>query len=133
MFISASILRSVLSNACDKATEIDFHNRKKRERAELYDNDYDSIPSLMFKNSGLAIVSAILLFVLELIMMAFAVFIAFRCTMAPLERCVHILLAITFSAPYFLCSCFFSICGKAVLRGPPPPEFLPELTELSGL
>lgn len=60
---------------------------------------------------------AIVFFVLELIVLYFAVSVAIKCTRGGPERIVHIVMAITFTLLYMLLNTLFNDCAKKTQRG----------------
>lgn len=62
-------------------------------------------------------VIAMLFFLMELLLVIYAVFIAINCTRGGPERIVHIVLAVIFTLPYVLLNVFFSSCAQNTLRG----------------
>ena len=63
-----------------------------------------------------ALIIAIIFLIIELLVLFYAIDIAFKCTNPGKERTVHILLAIMFTAPYMLLNIFFNKCAKTTLR-----------------
>ncbi len=65
------------------------------------------------------LVMAIIFFILEILVLFYAIIMAINCSKAGPERVVHIVLAIFFTLPYALIMVIFSACGKHTLRGEP--------------
>jgi len=59
---------------------------------------------------------SVVLFILELILMTFAVNIAMRCGNDRRERIIHVLLAVLFTIPYLLFSMFFGKCKSNLME-----------------
>lgn len=103
MIISTSLLKS----AIDK-----YRAAKKRENY----NDWDAASqgaSAAF--NAFLVVIAMIFFVLELVLLFYAILIALNCTKAGAERIVHIVLAVIFTLPYMLLSVLFNPCAKSTL------------------
>ena len=65
---------------------------------------------------------AIIFFVLEILLLFYAINIAIKCTSPGPERVVHVVLAVLFTAPYLLLNIFFGKCGNALLKSYSPPS-----------
>jgi hypothetical protein len=62
------------------------------------------------------LVLSLMFFVLEVILLFFAINTAISCTEGGYERIVHVVLAFTFTLPYVLINVFFSNCAKKILK-----------------
>ena len=71
--------------------------------------------------SSFTLVVAVIFFVLELVVLFYAINMALSCTKGGPERIVNIVLAITFTIPYVMLNILFNKCAKSSLRG----ELLP--------
>ena len=60
---------------------------------------------------------SVIFFVLELVVLFYAINIALTCTKGGPERIVNIVLAITFTIPYVMLNILFNKCAKASLIG----------------
>lgn len=60
---------------------------------------------------------AVVFFVLELIVLFYAIGIAINCTQGGAERIVNVVLAMTFTIPYVMLNILFNKCAKGTLRG----------------
>ena len=63
-----------------------------------------------------ALVATAILFLMELLMLFYALNIAWNCSKPGAERAVHFILAVTFTLPYMLLNVTFNKCGMKVLR-----------------
>lgn len=103
MIISTSLLK----NAIDKYSTI-----KKRENY----NDLDAAnQGATAAFNAFLVIIALIFFILELILLFFAILIALNCTKAGAERIVHIVLAVIFTLPYMLLNVLFNSCAKNTL------------------
>jgi len=66
--------------------------------------------------TGMLILSVIF-FVMEIILIFYAILIAFSCTEGGPERIVHVFLAVFFTIPYILLMIVFNKCAGETLRG----------------
>ena len=105
MIVSSSILKS--------AVEKYHHTRRVKER-------YSNIKAVgAGVNSAFAtfvLVIAVLFFILELIVLFYAIGIAINCCSAGPERIVNVVLAITFTLPYVMLNILFNKCAKNTLQ-----------------
>lgn len=62
------------------------------------------------------LIFALVFFVLEVLVLVYAIVIALRCGKSGPEKVVHLILALTFTLPYMLIMSVFSPCGQKVLR-----------------
>ena len=98
---------NLLKNAVEK---YQTHRKENFTKGEAADAGFNAgFTSFM-------LVTALIFFVLEVILLYFAILIAISCTQGGYERVVHVVLAMTFTLPYMLLSVFFSDCAKNVLR-----------------
>ena len=70
--------------------------------------------SAAFMSFGLIV--AIIFFILEVILLFYALKIAIVCTKPGGERTVHVVLAIVFTFPYILLNALFNNCAKNALQ-----------------
>ena len=66
--------------------------------------------------TSFVLVVAVIFFVLELVLLFYAINMALVCTQGGPERIVNIVLAITFTTPYVLLNILFNQCAKNSLR-----------------
>lgn len=66
--------------------------------------------------SSFALVVSVIFFVLELVLLFYAINMALVCTKGGPERIVNIVLAITFTIPYVMLNILFNKCAKNSLR-----------------
>ena len=66
---------------------------------------------------------AILFFLMELLMLIYAIGISVSCTKGGPERLVNVIMALTFTTPYVMLNVLFNKCAKSSLRG--ETEWLP--------
>ena len=71
--------------------------------------------------TSFVLVVAVIFFVLELILLFYAINMALVCTQGGPERIVNIVLAVTFTIPYVMLNILFNKCAKNSLR----TEWLP--------
>ena len=63
-----------------------------------------------------SLVVAVIFFILELILLFYAIGMALQCTSGGPERIVNIVLAVTFTIPYVLLNILFNQCAKNSLK-----------------
>ena len=101
---------SVFQSALEKYQQF----RKKKEQ---YSNWESAAGGLSAGFATGFLVVAIIFVALELLVMFFAINVAFRCTQGGAERIVHLVLAVVFTLPYMLLSLLFNKCAVDVIRG----------------
>jgi NADH:ubiquinone oxidoreductase subunit 3 (subunit A) len=87
--------------------------RKKKERFST--GDSISAGAVSAIDTGL-LVFAIIFFVMEIILIFYAIIIAFTCTEPGPERIVHVVLAVFFTIPYVLLMVIFNKCATKTLK-----------------
>lgn len=65
------------------------------------------------------LVVAVIFFVLELVLLFYAILMAINCSKPGAERIVNVVLSITFTLPYILLKSMFESCSKSTLTGDP--------------
>ena len=66
--------------------------------------------------TSFALIVAFVFFILELILLLFAIKMVLDCTEPGPERIVHMVLAVTFTLPYVLLNSLFNDCSKKSLK-----------------
>jgi uncharacterized membrane protein len=112
MYISTSLL----NNTWEK-----YKKNKEAQRENYNDSSDNKCMSPVFMYFLLTI--AIIFFILEVILITYAIIIAINCTKSGGERVVHIVLAVTFTLPYMLVMSVFNKCAQGVLRSESPLEY----------
>ena len=112
MLVSATLI----SNATKKYNEY-------KQNKERYGDD--AISGMSTGMLVFFIIIAIVFFVLELLLLFYAIQISFRCTKPGAERIVHLVLAVIFTGPYMLLNIFFGKCGQDLLRSYSPKNRIP--------
>lgn len=110
MYVSSVLL----NQAWDK---FKANQEKTKEQFQLKSSGEASAVGAVTAMYGFMLLMSIILFILELVLVVYAVLIAIKCTQAGGERAVHVIMAITFTLPYMLIMSTFNECGKDVLRG----------------
>ena len=105
MLVTSTILKSSL----------DRYRRSRKARENF------SISSSASAGAGaafasFALVVSVIFFVLELVLLFYAINMALVCTKGGPERIVNIVLAITFTIPYVLLNILFNQCAKNSLK-----------------
>lgn len=107
MIVSSSVLNNAVQN----------YKKVKNNRENYSDRDYingsDIVSSVA---ASIILVIAIIFFIMELMVIFYAVRIAIVCTKSRTERIVHLVLAITFTLPYMLLNVLFNDCAKSTLQ-----------------
>ena len=108
-------MNKMLVSVTTLKTAIDNYKAKKAKK-EGYDGGRAAGAgmSAAFASFGLAI--AVLFFILELIVLFYAVTTALVCTKPGPERIVSVVLAVTFTIPYMLLNILFNKCTRQTLR-----------------
>ncbi len=104
MFVSGFALK----NAVEK-----YRKSKRRER---YSANIASKSGSSSVVTGVVVTLAIIFFIMELVVLYYAVAIAFSCTKKGPERVVNIALAILFPFPYVMLNILFNECAKSTLQ-----------------
>ena len=107
MIISTSILK----NAIEKYNQ--YQSQKKKEK---FTTSLVAESGISAAFTSFLLVIALIFFVLELIVLFYAVNIAIVCTKGGPERIVNVVLAIVFTIPYVLLNILFNACAKQTLR-----------------
>lgn len=97
----------ILANAVEKY-------QKNKEKQSDVENSVSSGALCAFNAAML--VFAVIFFVMEIILVFYAIYIAFRCTEGGPERIVHVTLAVFFTIPYMLLMTLFNKCAGETLR-----------------
>lgn len=103
MLVSSTYLYNALSN------------QKKAQRKKEKFTTWDSAEAGV--STGVAtffVILASFFVLLEIVLLFFALNIAFSCSNVPEERIIHTTLAIIFTGPYMLLNIFFGKCGKTI-------------------
>jgi hypothetical protein len=92
------------------------HYKLKKAKKEGYDGRRAAGAGMTaaFASFGLAI--AVLFFILEIIVLFYAVMTALVCTTPGPERIISVILAVTFTIPYMLLNLLFNKCTRQTLR-----------------
>ena len=106
MIITGSILHSALE-------KYKHSQRKTKEEYKTFKNVASGINSAAF---GFLLVISLLFFMMELILVFYAISIAVVCTKPGAERIINIVLSITFTIPYVMLNILFNDCAKEKLR-----------------
>lgn len=99
--------------ALHKALERYKNSRKTKEsyiNGEK-ENDDSNVPLAIF-----ILIVSILFFLVELLLLFYAINIAIECSQSGAERIVNLFLAVTWTMPYLLLNTIFNECAKNVLR-----------------
>ncbi len=108
MIVSGIVLKSALDRY--------RHTRKNKENKENYSlgESMEAGASAAFASFSVAV--AVIFFVLELVLLFYAINMALGCTEAGPERIVNIVLAITMTIPYVMLNILFNKCAKKSLQ-----------------
>jgi hypothetical protein len=107
MIISTSILK----NAIEKYSL--YQSKRKREG---FTTSLVAEGGVSAAFTSFLLVIALIFFVLEIIVLFYAVNMAIVCTKGGPERIVNVVLAIVFTIPYVLLNTLFNQCAKQTLR-----------------
>ena len=105
MLITGTMLRSSL----------DRYRNSRRSR-ENYSTGTGASSGMSAAFASFALAVSVIFFVLELVLLFYAINIALVCTKGGPERIVNIVLAVTFTIPYVLLNILFNKCAKDSLR-----------------
>lgn len=111
MLISCTTLCNAMNN---------YKNQNKKTKEDyLLDNNNQNVN--LDKSSELEylyiLFFSILLFVLEFLLLFYAIYIALTCAQTGPEKIVHLILALTFTIPYLLFMVSLNPCATNSLRG----------------
>lgn len=67
-------------------------------------------------NSALSVAAAVVFLILELIVLYYAIALAFSCTQKGPERIVNVILAVLFPFPYLMLNILLNGCAKSTLQ-----------------
>lgn len=109
MIVSSSILKT--------AVEKYQHARRSKEHFSRTGAVSSGINSA-FASFGLVV--ALIFFVLELLVLFYAIGMALNCSKGGPERIVNVVLAVAFTFPYVLLNILFNQCAKDTLRSGHP-------------
>lgn len=107
----------VSSNFLKSSYEKFKKNRQEKKIKEGYNAVESSMAGISASFDTFILVLAILFFILELLLLFYAITLALKCTKPGPERITHLVLAVIFTLPYVLFSSFFSKCAQDTLRG----------------
>ena len=105
MIVSSSILKA--------AVEKYHRTRRLKERYSKDGAVGDRVNSAF---ASFTLVLALFFFVLELIVLFYAIGISINCSKSGPERIVNFVLSITFTIPYVMLNILFNKCAKGTLR-----------------
>jgi uncharacterized membrane protein len=105
MLVSSSILNSAVE-------KYKYYNVKR----ENYSNSDSAKAALSAAFYSFVLLIAVIFFIMELLVLFYAINISITCTKAGPERVVNIILAITFTLPYMLLQTLFNKCALQTLR-----------------
>ena len=100
MIISTGILKNSIE-----------HYRKTKKISENYSTEESTNAGFSAGFATMFLVLAVLFFLLEILVMFYAISRAIRCTKTTRGRVIHVVLAIAFTFPYILLSVFFGKCS----------------------
>lgn len=106
MLVSSSMLKA--------AVEKYQHTCRLKER---YSKSKSASSGVNAAFASFTLVVAVVFFVLELVVLFYAIGIAINCTKGGPERIVNVVLAVTFTIPYVMLNILFNQCAKGTLRG----------------
>jgi hypothetical protein len=113
MIVSGTILKSSLER----------YRKAKKNKENFSISRKDSMEAgAAAAFASFSLVVSVIFFVLELVLLFYAINMALVCTKGGPERIVNIVLAITFTIPYVLLNILFNQCAKKSLRS----EWLPK-------
>jgi hypothetical protein len=108
MIVSGTILK----------TSLDRYRRARKNKENFSISVSDSAGAgATAAFASFTLVVAVIFFILELIVLFYAINMALACTKGGPERIVNIVLAITFTIPYVMLNILFNKCAKSSLRG----------------
>ena len=108
MIVSGTILKSSL----DKYQAM----RRNKENFSISSGD-SAGAGVNAAFTSFILVVAVIFFMLELIVLFYAINMSLVCTKGGPERIVNVVLAITFTIPYVMLNILFNQCAKNSLRG----------------
>lgn len=106
MLISGSMLKSAVEN----------YQEKRKKLKEEYSRGDSINAGISGAFASFTLVVAVIFFVLELIVLFYAITMAINCTDPGAERVVNVVLAVVFTIPYVLLNILFNPCAKNTLK-----------------
>ena len=114
MLLSSSFLKTTYERYMKNKEKL-----KKNSKINILEN-YNVLQSsaagISASFDGFILILAIIFFVLELLLLFYAISLALRCTKPGPERIVHVTLSFTFTLPYILIASFFSKCAQSSMQ-----------------
>ena len=108
MFFSSTLLTNAVTS---------YNSAQRKHLAMKSTSQVVDEPTMMERILAIImLVAAIVFFILELVLVIYALKTAIICTKPGTERMVHLALAIFLTVPYIFASLFLSDCGKEVSR-----------------
>jgi len=106
--------KMIVSSSMLKAAVEKYHRtRRLKERYSKAGAVGDRVNAAF---ASFTLVVALVFFVLELIVLFYAIGISINCSKAGPERIVNFVLSITFTIPYVMLNILFNKCAKGTLR-----------------
>jgi hypothetical protein len=116
-FIFFLMIKMLLSGTyLKKAVEHYQRVKLNGKTKEGYSKSDSASAGLSAAFASFAVVVGILFFMMELIVLFYAINTALVCTKPGPERIVNVVLAVTFTIPYMLLNLLFNKCTKSTLR-----------------
>jgi uncharacterized membrane protein YgcG len=106
MLVSGSMLKSAVEN----------YQLKKKNLKEKYSKGDSINAGISGAFASFTLVVAVIFFILELIVLFYAISMAINCTEPGPERIVNVVLAVVFTIPYVMLNILFNECAKNTLR-----------------
>jgi hypothetical protein len=108
MIISSNFLKKSIEN---------YQKSQKQKKIEGFSLISDSArDGALAAGSIFILFIAVIFFMLELILLYYAIFIAMNCSKSREEKIVNFVLAVFFTMPYVLLNILFNDCAKNFLR-----------------
>lgn len=106
MIVSSTVLKNAVENY-----------RRMARRKERFSASKAAGAGVSAAFASFTLVVAVLFFILELIVLFYAISMAVNCSKGGPERIVNVVLAVTFTIPYVMLNLLFNKCAKGTLRG----------------
>ena len=106
MIVSGTILKTALER---------YKNTRPTKEGFSAGESAQSGAAAAFASFGVAV--GVIFFILELVMLFYAINMALVCSEGGPERIVNVVLAVTFTIPYVLLNILFNKCAKSTLKG----------------
>lgn len=105
-----------LKNSLEKYKKSKRRGKNNKSKRVKRSSALRSSESSSNSNSALSVAAAVVFLVLELIVLYYAIALAFSCSQKGPERVVNVILAVLFPFPYLMLNILLNGCAKSTLQ-----------------